>query len=93
MILAHVVVRHDLVAAGLEQRADLVVGRRRRNLRGGGCRAGAAAAPSGPCPLFACLDIARDHAAMRPGALDAREINAASFASRRASGEENARPC
>ena len=39
--LAHVVVRHDLVGAFLEQRADLVVRRRRRERRGCGVPAGA----------------------------------------------------
>ena len=71
--LAHVVVRDDLVAAGFEQRPDLVVGQRLAPASGAPA---AAAAGASPLPDFAAFDVARDDAPMRARALDAREIDA-----------------
>ncbi len=65
--LADVVVWHDLVAAGLEQRPDLVVGRRLHRERSQ-CRY----ALAGP----GRLDVAGDDAAMRAGAAHAAELDA-----------------
>ena len=65
--------RHDLVGAFLEQCEDLLVrhpGRKARTRRGRGGRRLQALAG------FRALDVARDNAAVRAGAGDARKVNA-----------------
>ncbi len=73
---AHAVVRHDLVAAVLVERADLLIRhcRRasRRDCRRAGRRSGRAQAAAGLC----LLDVAGDDAAVRAGAFDAADIDA-----------------
>ena len=61
--------RHDFVGAGLEQREDLLVRHRRRDDRSGGGRSRRRLqALAG----FGVIDVARDDAAVRTGAVDAR---------------------
>src|SRR5882672_4023194 len=67
--LADIVVRDDVVAARLEQRANLVIGWHRQRERC--CRSRREALAGSRC-----LDIARDDAAMRTGAPDATELDA-----------------
>ncbi len=79
---AHVVVRDDLVGAFLVERTHLVVGgkRERRAGRRSGCpgRPPTARRPDAfrPLPSFAAFHVARDHAAMRARARDARDVDA-----------------
>ena len=91
--LAHVVVGHDLVGAGLEQRADLVVGRRlHRSRRGCRRRRPQRGARSAAPPDFAA---STSRAMMRPcgpePAMRPMSMPAA-LARRRASGEAKMRP-
>src|SRR5581483_7779975 len=74
---AHAIMRHELVAALVVQRADLLIRHGRRDeRRRGACwcrwRAGCTQATSG----FRFLDIARNHAAMWAGAGNAADIDA-----------------
>src|SRR6516164_6650147 len=75
---AHTVMRHELVAAVLVKRADLLIGYRRRDHgsgtagRSGRRRAQAAAFARG-------RDIAGDHAAMRSRTLDTADFDAHLF--------------
>ena len=89
---AHAVVRHDLVAALFEQRADLlsdIDGRDWRAPQPPARRRAAVTALAG----FRAFDVARDDAAVRARALDARQMSMpASLASRLASGEAKTRP-
>ena len=82
--------RHDLVGAGLEQRENLLVRHRRRDARAR--RAGAAAGAFRPLPDFAS---STSRAMTRPcGPVPVMRPSSmpASFARRRASGDEKMRP-
>ena len=75
---AHAVMRHDFVAAFLIERADLLIGHRRRD-RGRRAAGGSRAGARKPLPDFAPLDIAGDDAAMRSRALHAAEVETGLF--------------
>ncbi len=69
----HAVMRHDLVGALLEQRPDLLIRHRRRKRRPARRRSRRRLqALAG----FRLVDVARDDAAMRPGADDAGNLDA-----------------
>ena len=73
---AHAVVRHEIVAAVVVERADLLVRHRRRDERCAGGRCGRRAQA---LARFCRLDIAGDDAAVRAGALDAAEFDVGVF--------------